>query len=214
MTASPRSPPSKHRQPPPTTAKEIARLKAVLAKPRGGHERALMGQRSLKAAHIYCVINGLSSQQFGPLLERYICERFGYTRARASDAKGDATDPATGKTTEIKVSFGGPTRSRFNFVQLRPAHKCSWYLLTAYNICDTNADQGGELFVFRVPAQAVRDLIVSYGGYAHGTVKEQGPVTRKQIEDPECEYEYALRPVLGDNCWKELLKFRVNECDL
>jgi hypothetical protein len=38
------------------------------------------------------------------------------------------------KNSEVKVSLGGATHSKFNFVQIRPSHDCDTYILTAYHL--------------------------------------------------------------------------------
>lgn len=48
------------------------------------------------------------------------------------------------------------------------------YILTAYHISLENVDTEGELYIFKVPKTNIKKIIVSYGGYAHGTVKEHG----------------------------------------
>ena len=52
----------------------------------------------------------------------------------------------------------------------------------------------------------MKKLILNYGQYAHGTKHKQGDITENSIMNSE--YEYALRPQYGDNCWTELLKYR------
>ena len=54
-------------------------------------------------------------------------------------------------------------------------------------------------------------MIYKYGGYAHRTNKELGKITIEDLNDKDNMKEYDLRPKYGSDCWKELLKFRVDE---
>jgi hypothetical protein len=45
----------------------------------------------------------------------------------------------------------------------------------------------------------------------HGTVKNLGKITKEDLDDINNSKEYALRPKYNDNCWKSLLKFRIDE---
>lgn len=72
----------------------------------------------------------------------------------------------------------------------------------------------GDLYIFKVSNIEMKKLIVSYGGYAHGTMKEHGKITEETVNDTKIIKEYALRPTIGDKCWKALLPFRVQEADL
>lgn len=136
-------------------------------------------------------------------------QRFGYTKTSASDCAGDCQKD--GKCVEIKVSLGGASHSKFNYVQLRVCHTVDEYLLTAYHLTDSNVDKGGELFVFRVGHADIQTLIVDYGGYAHGTKKVNGPITHETVGCEGNTKEYALRPTYGDACWKALMRFRIGD---
>jgi hypothetical protein len=104
-------------------------------------------------------------------------------------------------------------RTKFNFVQLRPAHECSIYILTAYHLSQSNVDSEGDLHVFRVPKEDIKRLIVDFGGYAHGTVKNNGKITAETI-NAGAEKEYALRPTYNDACWAALMQFSIAESEL
>jgi hypothetical protein len=54
-------------------------------------------------------------------------------------------------------------------------------------------------------------LIAKYGGYAHGTKKVLGTITIDDINDEKNTKEYAIRPSYGDDCWHDIMKFRVTE---
>jgi hypothetical protein len=185
-----------------------SQLKALLDSSRVNHEKLIMEQTSLKDAHVYCALARLSAQQYGLLLEKYIRTKFGYDKNKAKDCTGDLSK--NGENVEVKVSLGGKNYSKFNYVQLRPFHQCT-YLLTAYHLSHDNLETNGELYLFRIPKDEMKRLIVSHGGYAHGTIKEHGRITEETLNDETKIKEYALRPTMNDNCWKALLPFRVSE---
>lgn len=195
-----------------TTPECVKRLKEHLAISRLKHEDQIMLQTTLKDAHIYCIINNISAQQYGPLLERFINIKFNYVKNKAENCTGDCSKD--GKNSEIKVSLGGATHTKFNFVQLRPSHNCDTYILTAYNLSSENVECGGELYLFRIPKEEIKKIIVSYGGYAHGTIKEHGKITLDTLNDEKSMKEYAIRPTINDTCWKALLPFRITESEL
>lgn len=113
-------------------AERIKRLKEHLTLSKVKHEETVMKLSSLKEAHTYCVIHGLSAQQYGPLLEKYIKIKFNYKKNKAKDCIGDCSKD--GKNSEIKVSLGGATHTKFNFVQIRPSHECDIYIFLPHII--------------------------------------------------------------------------------
>jgi hypothetical protein len=173
------------------------------------HEENILSIYSLKGAHVYCVLHNLSAQQYGPLLEKYIRIRFGYIKNKPEHCIGDCSKD--GKNSEIKVSLGGKKHNKFNFVQLRPAHDCAFYIFTAYNLSNDNVESEGELYIFKI--SDIKKLIVSYGGYAHGTIKENNRITIESVNEKNMK-EYAIRPKINDDCWKELMRYRVDESSL
>lgn len=190
----------------------VKRLKEHLALSKVKHEDQIMKLETLKDAHTYCVIHGVSAQQYGPLLERFIRTKFNFVKNKAEDCTGDCSKD--GKNSEVKVSLGGATHSKFNFVQIRPSHDCETYILTAYHLSSENVESEGELYVFKVPKSEMKSLIISYGGYAHGTIKEHGKITIDSLNDVKSTKEYALRPSINDDCWKALMHFSVAETAL
>lgn len=171
------------------------------------HEAQVMSLSNLKEAHVYCVIHNLSTQRYGPLLEKFIRVKFNYKKLKVIDCAGDGSK--NGRNVEIKVSLGGRSHNKFNFVQLRPSHSCTAYILTAYHLSIENVRLEGELFIFIIPAEDIKRLILSFGGYAHGTTKEHGSISEQTLTK-----EYAIRPKINDACWRALLPFRVSENSL
>ena len=174
------------------------------------HEERVMKLSTLKDAHIYCVINNLSAQQYGPLLEKYIRTKYNFIKNKSKDCIGDCFKD--GKNSEIKVSLGGSTHTKFNFVQLRPSHKCQNYIFTAYHLSNENVHKEGELYIFKIPSPSIKKIIASHGGYAHGTTKQYGKITFDSLNSiNRTNIEYALRPTINDKCWKSLLPFRIKK---
>lgn len=190
----------------------IKRLREHLTLSKVKHEDQIMKLNTLKEAHIYCIIYKLSSQQYGPLLERFIRIKFKYIKNKAEDCTGDCSKD--GKNSEVKVSLGGATHTKFNFVQIRLTHDCDIYIFTAYHLSIKNVDLEGELYIFKVPKIEIKKIILSYGGYAHRTIKELGKITIDSINDEKTIKEYAIRPSINDDCWKTLMTFRVLEDEL
>ena len=175
---------------------------------RKDHLSAIMNQPTLKDAHIYCKIHNFSGQFSGPSIEKYIEKKYNMTKISASECNGDLRCNDT--NIEIKVSNGGKENNKFNYVQLRMNHNCI-YIFTAYYIHESNLDQLGELFIFKLDKDNIKEIVAKHGGYAHGTVGELGKITLENLNSENNQKEYALRPKYGDNCWKDLLQFRIDE---
>lgn len=113
---------------------------------------------------------------------------------------------------EIKTSIHSKG-SKINFVQIRPDHHIDYYILISYNLYDMSS-QFGKAYIFKIPSSFLYELIIKYGGYAHGTRKKLGEISIHNIKGNN--YEYAIRcdpnKKNGKNydIWKELLKFEVN----
>lgn len=190
----------------------VERLKNHLNLSKINHNAHIMKLYTLKEAHIYCIINKVSAQKYGPILETFIRTKFNYIKNKAKDCIGDCSKD--GKNSEVKVSLGGATNTKFNFVQIRPSHDCDTYILTAYYLSSENVEEEGELFIFKIPKEDIKALIVAHGGYAHRTKDELGSITIESLNNKKNMSEYALRPKFNDACWKELLPFRISESEL
>ena len=184
------------------------KLRSVLVSSKCNHLAEVLSMENLHYAHAYCKANNLTGQIGGPLIEQYIKSKYNMTKNNAQDCTGDLC--YNGINLEIKASFGGKNHNKFNFVQVRMNHICE-YVLTAFYLCEENIEINGELFVFRVTKPEMKELIGNFGGYAHGTVKKHGKITKDSLEELENDKEYALRPVYGDSCWNALLAYRVDE---
>lgn len=173
------------------------------------HEQEILKKTTLKEAHLYCLVELLSGQQYGPLIEKYIRIKNKFVKNNASECNGDCSK--NDKNAEVKASLGGAKHNKFNWVQLRVSHDIQYYILTAYHLTIKNVDTAGDLYVFSVPKDDMLPLIMKHGGYAHRTKKELGPITIADLKDEKNKKEYAMRPSYGDKCWLDLMKFRVSE---
>jgi len=186
------------------------KLKLLLNSSRSNkyHIENIMKLSSLKDAHVYCKYNNLSGQFTGPVLEKYIKFKYNMTKNKASLCNGDLQYNKI--NIEIKASNGGKENNKFNFVQLRINHKCE-YILTSYYIDYDNIKNLGELFIFKLNKEDIKNIIFKYGGYAHGTIEKHGKIIMEDLNDVNNQKEYAIRPKYGDKCWNELLQYRINQ---
>jgi len=163
---------------------------------------------SLKEAYIYCKINNLNGQTTGIIIENYFIYKYNMIKNNSRKCNGDVHHRE--ENIEIKASNGGSKNRRFNFVQLRPNHKCS-YILSCYYISKENLEECGECFIFKLDKEQIKDLIFKYGNYAHGTKEKLGNITRESLDDENNNNSYAIRPFYNSLCWNELLNFRIDE---
>lgn len=152
----------------------------------------------------------LTSQSFGPLLEKELKKTFELSD-KLSVTSGDASYINSGVNykVEIKVSLGSLC-NKFNFVQLRPNHDIDYYLFMTY---DHDISELGEMSLFLIPSDKIKDLIIEFPSYAHGTVAKQGIIS---INNENFDsYEYALRPNYKDNnptsLWSKLIVYKKSE---
>lgn len=185
------------------------KLKNILLLSRCNHKKEIIKQSSnIKDAHIYCKVNQLSGQISGPLIEFYIKNTYNMIKNNSSLCIGDVK--YKNKNIEIKISTGGKENNKFNYVQLRINHNCD-YILTAYYLSNENLKEMGELFIFKLNKLNMKNIILKYGTYAHGTIQKLGIINKKDLNDPNNDKEYAIRPKYGDKCWNELLKYRITD---
>ena len=118
---------------------------------------------------------------------------------------GDASK--AGENYEIKASMCDKT---LNYVQIRPDHNVHWYILIGFFIQDNRP----TLRTLKVPSDKIYELVVKYGGYAHGTVGELGTVRQETIRGNN--NEYSLRPKPNGNpgtkprkLWDELVQYAI-----
>ena len=190
----------------------VKKLKEHLLLSKVNHEEEILNQTSLKYAHIYCILHSISAQQYGPFLEKYIISNHKYKKNNASECIGDYSTGT--ENVEVKASLGGVTHTKFNYVQIRLSQNISTYLFTAYYLSHENVEDEGDLYIFKVPKEPLKQILLSHGGYAHGTKKEHGPITLEQLHQETNMKEYSLRPSYKDACWKDLEPFRISESEI
>lgn len=184
------------------------KLKNILGLSKYNHKVEIMKQPDIKYAHIYCKIYQINGQTTGSLMEYYIKNKYDMVKNKASSCIGDLQHNQS--NIEIKVSNGGKENNMFNYVQLRMNHNCE-YILTAYYLDNSNIEIMGELFIFKISKVDMKKLIIKYGNYAHGTIHNLGVITENDLENPNNNKEYAIRPKYGGKCWCELLNFRIHK---
>jgi len=129
---------------------------------------------------------------------------------------GDALNPTSGDghkngiNYEIKASIHA-SKSKINFVQIRPDHAIDYYILITYNMYEN--DTTGNAHIFKIPSNIVHELIVSFGGYAHGTCTVLGKITSDNIKGRNCEYALRYDPNAKKGKsferWNEFMKYEV-----
>ena len=150
----------------------------------------------------------LTPQSYGTRLEKWIKAYLNLSN-KVDNLSGDASQGT--KTFEIKVSIEDKNGG-FNYVQLRPTHSVDAYIILNYSI---TLDEVTWLYI---PHGNMASLINEWGGYAHGTLSQQGPITIQSIQDNS--YEYCIRPNMhkpntkAGKAWQELTNYRVSEDEL
>lgn len=172
------------------------------------HNKQILKEKTLKSAHIYCLINNLPGSKYGVLLEKFFIEKFKMTKCLSSKNCGDYICN-NGENIELKCSI---SQLRFNYVQIRINQKCN-YLLTAYYLTNGNLEDLGELFIFKINKENMKNILLKYGSYAHGSKKNYGEINIEQLNS-NSQIEYAIRPKYNSNCWKDLLKYRIDENEI
>jgi hypothetical protein len=190
---------------------KINKLKDYLNSTLVDHSKAILLEPSLKDACSYCVVNNILSQQYGNLIENFVSVHFKYSKNKSADCAGDLAK--LGVNYELKCSLGGKDRNRFNFVQIRPNHNCGFYIFVAYHVSNANVDFGGDVFVFKIHKTDLKQILLDFGSYAHGTIQKNGSI-EVSLNDGTSLHEYALRTTIGDKLWNALLVYRINECEL
>lgn len=170
--------------------------------------------RSKSSLHDQCVFCRNYAAPQSTIMEQIIKEKLKIDHQQ-DELSGDGGK--NGYNYEIKVSLHDK-KSKLHFVQIRPHHKIDYYILVGLNIY---YGDHGKSYILKVPASNIYDLLPKYGGYAHGTVKENGIISKDNIEkNIKKECEYALRPDPNGKTntkpyklWVELSKFSVEYDD-
>ena len=124
------------------------------------------------------------------------------------ETSGDGSK--NGLNYEIKISVHARD-SKLNFVQIRPDHNVDYYILIGYNMYAD--DELGKAHIFKIPSDALYDLVIQYGGYAHGTNSELGVINHDTLKGRNCEYALRCNPnaTTGKNAllWNTMLTYEV-----
>ncbi len=148
-----------------------------------------------------CILakHSLSSPSHGTAVENWLIEYYNCKRISSSNKEGDLKFHNQ-YNVEVKSSISKDGK-KFNYVQLRPTHQIDFYLMPSYDVINDN------LYVFFVSQQEMKNLILKYGSYAHGTKKEKGLIS-ENIDNRDVEF--AIRPnIQKGEQWKELLKYQI-----
>lgn len=143
---------------------------------------------SLKDYAIDCLYYGITSQAYGPGAQKVVKNICGFKKETKED-RGDYV--YKNKSIEYKFSIANHDGG-INFVQLRPSYKVDFYILSYYDP-KTSDEDTLENFVCR--SRDLYLLLPEFGGYAHGTISENGRITNENIlKNIKHGCEYALRP--------------------
>ena len=154
----------------------------------------------------------LMRQYFGP--QSTISEKILKTDLEMGDAPDEHSGDASkdGLNYEIKASLHAKN-SKFNFVQIRPDHTVDYYVFLGYDLFHQDEAGIGKSYLFKIPSNDVYELIVEFGGYAHGTVKKLGKITRENLKGRGCEYALRVSPHCkgkkNNALWQRLLSYEV-----
>ena len=154
----------------------------------------------------------LMRQYFGP--QSTISEKILKTDLEMGDAPDEHSGDASkdGLNYEIKASLHA-NNSKFNFVQIRPDHTVDYYVFLGYDLFHQDEAGLGKSYLFKIPSNDVYELIVEFGGYAHGTVKKLGKITRENLKGRGCEYALRVSPQCKGKkntaLWQRLLSYEV-----
>lgn len=133
----------------------------------------------------------VSSQSYGPMMERLYIDQHGFDKVPSSLDRGDFKAGNKDVYGEYKFTYSPEhKRQAYNFVQIRP-----WQEITGY-VFEVYSDIGG-FKRFNISKRDMNTLLGKYGHLAHGT---KGTNRNKKKE-------YAIRGKIGDSCWRDMLSF-------
>lgn len=143
----------------------------------------------------------LSSNQWAPLLENYIKDKFNIQKP-VNNVSGDGC--IGNKNVEIKVSLGTQD-GEISFVQLRPSHDIQYYIFLVYDLFDGDL---GKNYWFLCRSLELYKLIPEYGKYSHGTISKNGEITINSIATPGLEYSLRMNTIKSgksNKLWQHML---------
>lgn len=136
----------------------------------------------------------LSSQEYSTIAENKLKQIF-----KLNNAINNLSRDAEKNKNNIEIKFSiESSKYSYNFVQLRPHHNLHFYLFSTYSYTDDN------LNFYLLNSNDINDLIIKYGGYAHGG-KNFGEIKTNFCNNLKTkEIEYALRPKINGKLYLEL----------
>lgn len=151
-----------------------------------------------------------SSQIWSIIIEKYIKNRFNLVTPLEHN-NGDCISKH-GISVEIKASLQDFKDGSFHFNQIRLSDKVDYFLFIIYN-CFTG--RLGEAKYLLIPRIAIRQLILWYPVYSHGSIKKNG-VIKEKIIDTNRSLEFSLRanPICKGKkfeLYKSILKYEYTE---
>lgn len=148
----------------------------------------------------------LPSQSYGEVLNTWFRKKYNWSKIPAENRSGDDKVFET-YNVETKISLCDDGKV-CHYVQIRLTHNIDFYFLPTYNF------ETDKTHYFLLNKKQMEDLILEYGGYAHGTKSEKGS-TVNNISN--ADIEYALRPNIkskGISLWKKLCLYEIGENDI
>lgn len=174
-----------------TSPYRSALIKEIKTKP--GQEQLFTWYRE-KNTNLATVLRNISSQSYGPLMQKIHIRHNKLEKVAATEDRGDFRRNKSYYEYKFTIqSSDGKT----NFVQIRPWQKCD-YVFEVLNLQN-------ELELYYVPKRRLMQLVEEYGGAAHGT---------KEANSSNKKVEYALRPTKNNDCWNDLQKYRITREEL
>ena len=175
-------------------------LSTVITKSKLDHKNEILKQENLKLSHVYCKKNKLSISLSTKLIQSYI-------KYHLQKNKLSSNLQLDNPNYEIKISNGGKDNNEFNYVQFSLNNECD-YILTAYHLTTENIHNLGELYIFKLSKYQLKILLFSYGNYSLDT-KQSDQITIDDLNNPLNQKEFSLSTKYGDDCWKTLMNFRI-----
>lgn len=177
----------------------ILLLKNKLLSDKTDHWVKIKSLKSINEAFAYSKVN-LTGPQYGPLLEKYLINRYKWKQIQAKKMCGDIK--TNRHVFELKVSLSGSEKKPFNFNGIRN-QPIDFYILIAYYVDLKNSHDLGELFIFKLNKDELYALLGKH--FSHGC---------KSLWEKVDEKIKKLGVVYKSAKWSKLLKYRISEQEL
>lgn len=93
-----------------------------------------------------------------------------------------------GNNFEIKASIHAKDCA-LNIRQIRPHHTIDFYIVIHLDIF---SETEATVTTYKIPSNDLYNVIPQFGGYTHGTVKNNGKITIDSIYDDKHSFEYSI----------------------